>query len=324
MKPILAIAAVLALVAVFALATREGNAAAPAATSGFLAQPAFADFKPAGTDRYTAPGATLTAKLRGSSVFQAAAEFDNVNDPRAGVVLAALLGQGANLEAPLAQFIRQNDAQLRLPGGITVQDFNPYRVNVQILNNRLALDVRVVEVSAENFITSDLVLGDRDASVVIRVYSDFECPYCEKLEKEMFHEFGQNPPAGVRIEFHHFPLESIHPHARSAHEASECAAEQGQFWAFHDALFDDRSWLQGPAPVPGPVFASLATRLKLNVSEFSACLSAGRGKAKVDAGIQGAMKLGVTGTPTMYVNGFKVANPYDRAALDRMIALARD
>jgi protein-disulfide isomerase len=113
-----------------------------------------------------------------------------------------------------------------------------------------------------------------------------------------------------------------HPKARASAEASECAADQGQFWAFHDALFADRSWIQSPNPQT--YFLEFATKLGLKTDVFATCVKTQKHKARVDAGLQSGQRAGVNGTPSVFVNGYKLENPYDPVAIEKMIAFARD
>ena len=113
-----------------------------------------------------------------------------------------------------------------------------------------------------------------------------------------------------------------HATGKAAAEASECAADQGQFWGFHDALFADRSWTG--SQTPQTFFLKVATKLKFKMGEFESCVSTHKHKARVDAGLQSGQRAGVNGTPSVFVNGYKLENPYDPALIEKMIAFARD
>jgi len=82
-------------------------------------------------------------------------------------------------------------------------------------------------------------LGKGGSPIVIVEYSDFQCPYCEAVYptvKQVLQEYGDK----VMFTYKHLPLISIHPHAQKTAEAAECAADQGKFWEFHDALFESQ------------------------------------------------------------------------------------
>lgn len=232
-----------------------------------------------------------------------------------------ITGFGEGLSDPLLQFLRQPDVMAQLPGGVTV-DAPPFTIHAQVQGRALVVKLSLSQVAAGQFAaTRNLRPAAKPGNdVVLRVYSDFQCPYCQKFERETLTGLLGTLPDDVRVEFHHFPLEQIHPQARPAAEASECAAQQGRFWAYKDALFSDPSWQQGN---PNETFLRLAGDLKLDPGKFKDCLALRGGKAAVDAGLVEAQRLGLNATPTVFVGGYRVVNPYDPAELLRLINLAR-
>ena len=110
--------------------------------------------------------------------------------------------------------------------------------------------------------------GAPDAPVTIVEFADFECPVC-KDSLPVLQEVRSLYRDQVRLVYRNFPLAS-HPQARPAAEAAHCAHEQGQFWAYHDALFAKAPDLQQSD------YVQLAERLKLNTADFAACLSSNR------------------------------------------------
>jgi predicted DsbA family dithiol-disulfide isomerase len=288
----------------------------------FLKRPAFEGFRSTGENTYAAAGAQLKLDLKADQLKSATINFEGVPAERAGNILVALTGLEPDIAQKYAQYLTQTKTILEQPGGKTETLGTAFRLNTQIRNNNLEFDVRIPEIPAENFVPVDNILGQKNSSVVIRVFSDFECPYCEKFDKEVMNTLGKKLPAGTRLEFHHFPLESIHPRARPAAEASECAADQGQFWAFHDALFSSKAWIRSQQPQA--FFLEVAQKLGLKTAEFETCIKTNKHKARVDAGLQSGQRAGVNGTPSVFVNGYKIENPYDPAAIEKMIAFARD
>ena len=110
-------------------------------------------------------------------------------------------------------------------------------------------------------------------------------------------------PQQVRIVYRHLPLESIHPNARPAAEASACADAQGKFWEYHDLLFANQRALAAPD------LQRYAKETGLDVAAFDACLKDGKARAQVDADLKAANdaasaagKRGL-GTPAFFVNG---------------------
>lgn len=137
--------------------------------------------------------------------------------------------------------------------------------------------------------------GSLAAPVTLVEFADFACPVCKEslpVLQEVRSLYGEQ----VRIVYRNFPLAS-HPQARPAAEAAHCAHEQGQFWAYHDALFAKAPDLQ-PSD-----YVKLAERLKLNTADFTACLSSNRPKVAVTKDLADAQALGLSGTPTYFING---------------------
>lgn len=137
--------------------------------------------------------------------------------------------------------------------------------------------------------------GPPTAPVTLIEFADFECPVC-KESLPVLRQLRKLYPDQVRFIYRDFPLAS-HPQARSAAEAAHCAYEQGQFWAYHDALFAQAPDLNQSDYVP------LAERLHLSRAEFIACLGSNRPKAAVGKDLADAQNLGLSGTPTYFING---------------------
>ena len=138
--------------------------------------------------------------------------------------------------------------------------------------------------------------GVATAPVTIVEFSDFECPYCGGLFPTL-KQVEKNYPQTVRIVYRQFPLSNLHPHAMKAAEASLCANEQNKFWEFHDSMFGNQRELS---------IADLKQRavdLKLDTQAFNQCLDSGKEAAAIQADIQEGARVGVSGTPAMFING---------------------
>lgn len=136
-----------------------------------------------------------------------------------------------------------------------------------------------------------------DAPVRVVVFSDFQCRYCARAATEM-REMRDGSGGRIAMTFRHLPLEAIHPHAVAAALASECAAEQGRFEAFHDYLFAHQQDI-GARP-----WAELARAAGVpDGTAFGQCVAEQRHRGRVAADMQLAQELGVVGTPTYMVNG---------------------
>lgn len=148
-----------------------------------------------------------------------------------------------------------------------------------------------VVVSIDN---DDPVLGNPDARISIVEFSDFECPFCGRVAFDALTDLKSSSyfkDGEVNLVYQHFPLNSIHPDAQKAAEASECANNQGKFWEYHDILFANQQALDTTS------LKAYASQIGLNQEEFDSCLDNGEEKAEVNSDLTAATKAGGRGTP---------------------------
>ncbi|MDH4121715.1 MAG: DsbA family protein [Deltaproteobacteria bacterium] len=138
--------------------------------------------------------------------------------------------------------------------------------------------------------------GPQNARVVLVEFSDFQCPFCLRVQPTLTALLNNNPKT-VRLEYRHMPLDNLHDEARRAAQATECAGEQGVFWAYHDQLY------QSPRDLNDQKLMALAEKSGVKDRKaFSTCLNSGRYAKRVAEDEKAAASLGITGTP-----GFLVA-----------------
>ncbi len=159
--------------------------------------------------------------------------------------------------------------------------------------------------------------GPADAPVDLVVFSDFQCPWCSRFAPDL-ELVTERYPEQVRLTYRHFPLNSIHPQAQAAAEAAVCAAEQQQFWSLHDAIFERQKEL------PTLDFRELARGLELNDSEFGSCLASDLPASRVAADVAAARTLGLTSTPSLFVNGRKLALRNGSPIVDQIAAAVEE
>lgn len=138
--------------------------------------------------------------------------------------------------------------------------------------------------------------GKKDAPVELVEFSDFQCPFCQRMAPTI-NEIKQKYPDQVRIVYRQLPLTNIHPFAFKAAEASLCANDQGKFWELHDAMFKDQKKLAVSD------LKETAKALGMDEKKFNSCLDSGRYVEQVQRDSKEAQRLGVTGTPALFVNG---------------------
>jgi protein-disulfide isomerase/uncharacterized membrane protein len=167
--------------------------------------------------------------------------------------------------------------------------------------------------------------GSVSAPVTIVEFSDFECGHCANFHRsvdDVLRRYGQS----VRIVFRHFPLDSecnprlsmqLHPEACLAAVASECAAEQGQFWQYQDLLFNNQTHLGRQSLI------EYATKLQLDTTRFATCLDSPEPRARVQNDVTEGATLGVDSTPTVFINGRLVKGALEPELLCAAVTLAR-
>jgi len=159
------------------------------------------------------------------------------------------------------------------------------------------------------------IRGNKDASVKIIEFSDYQCPYCQKhhgtMQQVMDEYDGQ-----VAWIYKHFPLDSIHPNARPAAEASECVWEQKGdegFWEFTDAVFTNQS------QIDPSFYEEWAQEQGLDMEQFDDCVSSRKYRDKVEADYQEGLKAGVKGTPANFINGISVSGAVPYSSMQQII-----
>jgi len=152
---------------------------------------------------------------------------------------------------------------------------------------------------------NDPVLGDENAGITILEFSDFQCPFCERAYSGAIADFKTSSyfsNGEVNLIYKQFPLNSIHPYAQKAAEASLCAGEQGKFWEMHDKMFENQASLTstlqsgGVSAVAGSL-KQYASQLGLNTAQFNACLDNGKFASEVSKETAQATSAGGQGTP---------------------------
>ncbi len=156
-----------------------------------------------------------------------------------------------------------------------------------------------------------LAAGPENAPVTVVEFSDFECPYCSR-GADALNEIKKKYPKDVRIVFRQFPL-SFHKNAHLAAQAAAAAGEQGKFWQYHDLLFKNQRALTRAD------LEKYAKEVGLNMAKFNKALDEKTHAESVDADMKLGGTVAVQGTPTMFVNGKRVANPTDAAAVSKAI-----
>lgn len=139
--------------------------------------------------------------------------------------------------------------------------------------------------------------GPDDARVTIVEFSDYQCPFCSRHFRDTVPQLLSQYQGEIKYVVLNFPLSNIHPMAQKAAEAAECALDQGEFWEFHDTLFENQSALDTAS------LKKYAADLGLDTGSFNTCLDSGDKAQQVRSDLQAGQAAGVRGTPTFFING---------------------
>jgi protein-disulfide isomerase len=167
-------------------------------------------------------------------------------------------------------------------------------------------------------------LGEPGAPITILVFSDFQCPFCGVLatttEEQVIEQYVNTGQA--RLEYKHYIVVDANvggSESRDAAEASECAAEQGQFWNYHNFVFGNQQG-EGRGAFAERRLKAFAEAIGLDMGRFNACFDSNRYAGAVRADEALGRQMGLTGTPTVFINGFKVESPLDLSEYQRIIS----
>jgi protein-disulfide isomerase len=179
----------------------------------------------------------------------------------------------------------------------------------------------LAETRAQLQINNAPSLGDPKASVTLVEFSDFECPVCRSLHDTLRGLLPHYPQ--VRVVFKDFPIEQLHPWARTAAIAGRCAYQQDPkaFWKLYDLIYDNQDLIS-----PENAWTKMldyGAQAGANADAFKACMSGPEASAAVDASRSNGLKLEVTSTPTVFVNGRRMVGA-DPATLEQYIRYELD
>lgn len=137
--------------------------------------------------------------------------------------------------------------------------------------------------------------GPANAPITIVEFSDFECPFCHKVQDSLV-QLRQRYGNRIRWVYKHYPLD-FHPKAIPAAHASYAAQQQGKFWEYSKALWSRQAYLSDD------LYKAVAQELKLDMKKFEADRASAAAKKMVETDMADGSKVGVRGTPYFLING---------------------
>jgi protein-disulfide isomerase len=160
-------------------------------------------------------------------------------------------------------------------------------------------------------VDDDPSIGPANAPITIIEFSDFNCPYCRQFNQVTFKALMDSYPNKIRFVYRDYPITSSESYI--AAQAAECAGDQDAYWAFHDAL------LSGQYDLGRDAYERIAKTLGLNSDALLACIDSGKYGDEVQKDAHDAASLGITGTPTFFVNGIPLVGAQPLNQFTRVI-----
>ncbi|MBV8846041.1 MAG: DsbA family protein [Bryobacterales bacterium] len=181
------------------------------------------------------------------------------------------------------------DGQTIVSGDVYKMNQNPFQANLDKLNTA----------GAPSF-------GAANAPVTIVEFGDLQCPDCKMEAPVLRNNVMQTFAGKVHVYFKDYPLESLHPWARSAAIAGRCVYRQGEqnFWTFYDWIYDNQEQID-PGNLQSKVIA-WAGQKGLDTIQLGRCMDSKATEAEVNQSIAEGHSLGLKGTPTLFINGRKI------------------
>ncbi len=158
--------------------------------------------------------------------------------------------------------------------------------------------------------------GNPKAKVALVEYADFQCPYCTRA-LPVINQLLAKYPEDLKYVYKHLPLVSIHKFAEPAARASVAAGNQGKFWQMYDVLFANQRALDDAS------LKKYAGDLGLDMARYEKDLADPATAAAVNRDVEEANRIGVNGTPTFFLNGYRVPNWNDIPTMEKMIDTAK-
>ncbi len=147
-------------------------------------------------------------------------------------------------------------------------------------------------------------LGSAKANITIVEFGDFSCPYCKKAFSTI-REISLKYKNDIKYIWRDYPV--VHEYSATLALAARCAGEQGLFWPMHDKLFQNQSINTADQLI------AVANQIGADITRFNDCLNKQKYLPQIQKDLNDGQKFGITGTPTYFINGYKIEGdiPYD-------------
>ncbi len=165
-------------------------------------------------------------------------------------------------------------------------------------------------------------LGSGSAKVTVVEYADYQCPFCERWYTSTWPDLKAKYVDTGKIKFVYQDFAFLGPDSNTLAEGSHCAADQNKFWQYHDYIFSHQQQENTGWATQDKVEALAQNISGLNSSQFNQCLNSGKYKQEVLDETAAGRQYGVTGTPTVFVNGTAIVGAQPATAFEQAIDAA--
>lgn len=216
----------------------------------------------------------------------------------------------SQLEAKVLQVIRKHPE-------VVLESVSAYQLKKQEQQQKTQMAfLQKMKANPKSVIGESPTTGAHEEKIVLINFSDFQCPYCVKAHQTV-KQFMATHQDKVTLVYKHLPLTSIHPEAMSAAKASWAASQQGKFWEFHDALFENQDKLSES------LYVTTAKTLNLDLKRFNQDRNSSAAIAAIKKDIQLAQQIGVDSTPMLAMNGEPLNGDIQLASLEALLIKVR-
>jgi protein-disulfide isomerase len=164
---------------------------------------------------------------------------------------------------------------------------------LQSLRAQAPMIIRLAPPSAPISMKDVPVRGPSSAAITLLEFADYECPYCQQIQP-ILERIEKEYKGKLAFAYKDYPL-PMHPNAQKAAEAAHCAGSQSKYWEYHDAMLANRQ-------LDLMSLKKYARDVKLDTAAFDTCLDSGQQAGTVKTNLTEAQALGLSGTPTLFVN----------------------
>jgi protein-disulfide isomerase len=200
----------------------------------------------------------------------------------------AAIPNNSEFEAQVLQVIRNHPE-------VIVESVQAYQKKLQEEQEKTQQSfLKKMKANPKNVIGDSPTTGAANAKIILLEFSDFECPYCAQMHTTL-KEFMAKHNSEVLLAYKHFPLLSVHPEALNAAKAAWAANQQGKFWEYHDALFEQQNQLGET------LYQEIAKTLNLDPNQFNRDRKLAMPSIEKD--MEMAQQFGIDGTPFFVING---------------------